>query len=101
MANVDICEMEKKLLLEECLNDIDKFKKEGNSKQEIFEKWFATHKSFEIFEIAYENSGNKSKAEEEMNLFIKQLDVVKKVFVIIQFLTIIAKGAYNAIYAFI
>ena len=97
MANADLCEMEKKLILEDCLEYIDEYKKKGKSKQEIFEK-LKTLKSFEIFEIAYENSDNKTKAEEKMNLFIKQSDITKKVLVIIQFLTDVAKGEYNGLY---
>jgi hypothetical protein len=31
-------------------------------------------------------------AEEKMNLFIKQLDIIDRVFVVIQFLTNVAKG---------
>ena len=94
MADARELELEKRLILDKCLNFIDEKKIEQASKQEIFEK-LTTLKSYRMFEIAYENSNNKINAEKEMNLFIKQLGqtvLIKKVFVIIQFLTAVAKG---------
>jgi hypothetical protein len=90
MKDVVLCEKEKTAILEDCLDDIDEDKKKGESKEQIFQKLHL--KSFKLFEVAFENSDNKRVAEEKMNLFIKQLDIIDRVFVVIQFLTNVAKG---------